>query len=66
MSSKMITFRIPAALHSRILEEAERMNTNVADATRQLLADHFNRERIEDRLDKISGNVDKLVSAIVE
>lgn len=64
-ANSQVTIRLPSALYQQIAQEAERMNTNIADATRQCLAEHFNRKRIEDRLDIISDNVIKLVDVIV-
>jgi predicted transcriptional regulator len=65
-NSKSVTVRLPAALHSKILKTAEATNSNIAEATRNCLADHFNRIKLEDQLDTINSKLDLISKTLAE
>ena len=52
LATHALSVRLPSGLYARILEMAEENNSNLAEATRELLTQHFNRERLEERFDK--------------
>ena len=64
LATHALSVRLPSALYARILELAEGNNSNLAEATRELLTQHFNRERLEERFDKTDAALEKIQATL--
>jgi len=65
-NTKTITVRLPNALHDQILKVAESTNSNLAEATRSCLSDHFNQIKIEYRLQEINQALNRIEASVNE
>lgn len=65
-NTKTVTVRLPAALYGQIIKVAEETNSNVAEATRNCLSEHFNQIKIEDRLQEINQALSRIEDSVNE
>lgn len=65
-ASKTVTVRLPSALYDQVLKVAEETNSNVAEATRSCLSEHFNQIKIEDQLTEINLKLNQISKTLEE